>query len=437
MGAANKARKENEGIQIEGIQIEGEQIEENVLKKKAKDIIDKKRNKIEKFMMKRYEIIKESEPNDEEGAYKDKPMIYKILPEENKDNLYIEIFNIPALLRKENGLFTIVNKIVIIFEYFSNKMKNISKDEYERKFSIFFKSILDYDVKKFNELIGTNIQEKDLYCLKQGLEKIISYFGIENTEKFFNKIYSAGLAGLAGIGTTILISSSISSLLSASGVGLAIAVVVGLLSYYILNKLNDNKRKMLENNKNIIEKFFDEIKGFDYHNFINCNIFVIVIDKKGNQLKDISLFPYLIGSLNSYGFPIIGLTENGESNIKYYEILLKGIEYYISYYNTKFGSMNFFNNDMINDLKRDINTLIKSDENDVIRQIREKGKEVCKNNKTKNTYDTNSTYSYKTQPNLMQNFDSLKTSSNINTETMNLKSKKSSIQNQRILADPC
>ena len=42
-------------------------------------------------------------------------------------------------------------------------MKNINKDEYERKFSIFFKSILNCDVNKFNELIGFNIQEKELF----------------------------------------------------------------------------------------------------------------------------------------------------------------------------------------------------------------------------------------------------------------------------------
>ena len=109
---------------------------ENDFKNKVKKILDDKSDDIKQFIEKRYEKMKESEPNNEKGTLKDKPIIYKINP--NK-HLFIEIFNFPALLREENGLFTIVNRIYIIFKYFSDKMKNKSKDEYEKNFQIFLK----------------------------------------------------------------------------------------------------------------------------------------------------------------------------------------------------------------------------------------------------------------------------------------------------------
>ena len=104
----------------------GENIKVNTLKTKANEVLDENRDKIKEFIEKRYISVQESVPNNEEGAYKDKPIIYKIYPNDNKYRLNIDIFNFPALLRKENGFFTIVNKISIIFKYFSDKMKNIS-----------------------------------------------------------------------------------------------------------------------------------------------------------------------------------------------------------------------------------------------------------------------------------------------------------------------
>lgn len=419
----------NQSIEEEGIQIKQE--EKDVLKVKAKEVLDEKRDIIKKFMEKRYENMEESEPNNEEGVYKDKPIIYKIYPKENKYNLLIEIFNFPALLRKENGLFIIVNKIAIIFKYFSDKMKNISKDEYERKFPIFFKSILDCDVNKFRELIGINIQEKDLNILKLGLEKIIRYFGIENIEKYLNKL-SVGVGVFGSLVSFIPIYLA-SSLLSASAIGLGIGIIIGLVGYFILRKFNDNDRKTFENNKKILEKFFDEIKTFSFDKFNCCNIFVIVIDKNGAQIKDISLFPDIMGNLNPYEFPKIGGIDNGESNIKYYECLLKGIQYYIEYYQKKLGSETTFNNYIEIEFKRDINDLIKSDENTIIKKMKQKVKEMC----GRCNYNTNNNYSFHfTQINSMESLDNfgLKTSSNINTETMSLKSKRNTIQNLKQLA---
>ena len=93
-------------------------------------------------------------------------------------------------------------------------------------------------------------------------------------------------------------------------------------------------------------------------------------------------------------------------------------------------------------MERDINTLITSDENTIIKQIREKAKKVyekkCPEYNYNYNYNTNTINNYTIQSNSMENLynSNVKTSSNINTETMNLKSERSSIQNQRILADP-
>ena len=100
----------NEANQREKIEVN---INKKNLRRKAQEVLDENRDKIKEFMEKRYKSVEESVPNNEEGAYKDKPIIYKIYPNDNKYQLNFDIFNFPALLRKENGLFTIVNKISI------------------------------------------------------------------------------------------------------------------------------------------------------------------------------------------------------------------------------------------------------------------------------------------------------------------------------------
>ena len=226
----------------------------NTLRRKAEDVLYENRAKIEEFIEKHYNSVEESVPNNEKAAYRDKPIIYKIYPNENRYRLNIDIFNFPALLRKENGFFTIVNKISIIFKYFSDKMKNISKDEYERNFPIFFKSILNCDVNKFNELIGTNVKKEELNNLKQGLEKIIRYFGIENTEKTLNIIYSIGIGFIPTL--TAIPISFIASILSSACIGLGIGIAFGFVSFYLLTKFNNGQKEMFENNKIILDSNF-------------------------------------------------------------------------------------------------------------------------------------------------------------------------------------
>ena len=161
------------------------------------------------------------------------------------------------------------------------------------------------------------------------------------------------------------------SLLCASGVGIGIGIAIGLISYFIFKKFNDDEKKIFENNKIIIEEFFDKIINFNYYEFKKTNIFVIAIEKNNNKINNICLFPESINILNSYYFPTIGGNDNGESNSKYYEILLKGIECYIEHYKEKL-KYEKFDNDMINDIKNEIKNLIKLDENIILREIEKK-----------------------------------------------------------------
>ena len=55
-------------------------------------------------------------PNGEQLLNKDKPIIKKYFL--NDDNIIIEIFNYPTLLRINNGFFNLINECSIIFNFF-------------------------------------------------------------------------------------------------------------------------------------------------------------------------------------------------------------------------------------------------------------------------------------------------------------------------------
>ena len=61
--------------------------------------------------------VRYSYPNDKQLSNPDKPIIKKYFL--NDDNIIIEIFNYPALLRINNGFFNLINKCSIIFNFFS------------------------------------------------------------------------------------------------------------------------------------------------------------------------------------------------------------------------------------------------------------------------------------------------------------------------------
>ena len=187
------------------------------------------------------------------------------------------------------------------------------------------------------------------------MEKLIRYFGIVNTEKYFNICCSAGAgaaAALVGFIATYFEASLPLEIGIGIGASIGIGIAIGFISYFIFKKFNDDERKMFENNKIIIEEFFNKIINFKYNDFKMTNIFVIAIDKNENQINNICLFPAHKGILNSYYFPTIGGNDNGESNSKYYEILLKGIKCYIKHYEEKL-KYEKLDDDMINDIKKE------------------------------------------------------------------------------------
>ena len=60
--------------------------------------------------------VRYSYPNDKQLSNPDKPIIKKYFL--NDDNIIIEIFNYPTLLRINNGFFNLINKCSIIFNFF-------------------------------------------------------------------------------------------------------------------------------------------------------------------------------------------------------------------------------------------------------------------------------------------------------------------------------
>lgn len=389
MGKAISTNKTKELNEDENLQQKTVQEEIDLLNTRALEVIKEKKNEIKTFMVERSKIMKVSNPNDQTGTCEDKPLIYKISPNKNKYNLEIEIFNFPAILRKENGIFNIFNKLLIIFKYFSNKMKNKSKDEYERNFSIFFNSILDCDVKVFNELIEINIQKNGLYSLKQGLEKIIRYFGIKNVERYFN-IYCSFGAGAAATLVGCIPALTISVIFSAPVIGIGVGVAIGLISYLIFKKFKEDK--LFEINKANLEYFFDKIICLKKSDFMNCNIFVIAREKNNQNQINISLFPHIIDGLDPLDFPKIGANDIGDSNSKYYENLIGGIENYIKIYDDKFLGEKL-GNDMANNIINDIQNLICVNECELIDEIRKKY-EDCENQKINNNLAQSNNYEY-------------------------------------------
>ena len=60
--------------------------------------------------------VRYSYPNGKQLSNPDKPIIKKYFL--NDDNIIIEIFNYPTLLRINNGFFNLINECSIIFNFF-------------------------------------------------------------------------------------------------------------------------------------------------------------------------------------------------------------------------------------------------------------------------------------------------------------------------------
>ena len=127
---------------------------ENILKEKEQEIITF-------FNMYQQESKK---PNNMEILTADNPIIKTYNPSENKYNIYMEIFNMPALFKLDNGFFIIINKISILFDLFFTKIneKPLSEKEINDKFIEFYQSMLEANTKKIKDFIKEDIAEDEL-----------------------------------------------------------------------------------------------------------------------------------------------------------------------------------------------------------------------------------------------------------------------------------
>ena len=203
---------------------------EKTIQNKAKEVINSKMNDIINFF--NSSDVRETYPTEKNISClnRDKPIIKKIYPDENVHKLYIEIYNFPAFFRTDNGLYTIVNEITIYLEIFFNKWKD--QPELENKFNLFIQCILQVDTKKFKELIGIDIQRSNLKKIKQGLEKIVRYFGIESFKEFYLGFKTIGsitlLGGVLGLAAGLFSGITITIPLLA---GLGCGIIIGVIGF--------------------------------------------------------------------------------------------------------------------------------------------------------------------------------------------------------------
>ena len=328
------------------------------LKNKAIEVIINKKDDIIEYFDSFN--IKETYPNEKKSSClnRDKPIIKKIYPDENDNELYIEIYNFPAFFRPENGLYIIVNEITIYLEIFFNVWRE--KPEIDKKFNSFIQSIIEVDINKFKELIKIDIQKNDLIKIKQGFEKIAGFFGIETIKEFYLGLSSIGGSALIG-GILGLICSGL--MISGAAIGVGCCIIIGVIGFLIWSKNEREKqKKKIENRKKNIKIFFDEIKNISFEKFLDKNIFVIAVEKnKDNKLIDVCAFPYSILELNQ-NCPLLGDNAAPDSNSQYYELLLKGIDFYLHKYQSKIyeNCYDFSYYYFIEELKKDIEFLQKA-----------------------------------------------------------------------------
>ena len=256
---------------------------ENILKEKEQEIITF-------FNMYQQESKK---PNNMEILTSDNPIIKTYNPSENKYNIYMDIFNMPALFRLDNGLSIIINKISILFDLFFTKIneKHLSEKEINDKFIEFYQSMLEANTKKIKDFIKEDISEDELLGIKEGMENLSDYFGIENIKNFYIKLFSEGggaiVGGIIGASTILAVGGNL-----AAGIclGASMGIMIGVIGYFVFRNLKlKNQSQFIDKNQKIIKRFFEDIKDFSKEKFNKKNLFVLAIEKENNNIKDFYL----------------------------------------------------------------------------------------------------------------------------------------------------
>jgi len=309
------------------------------LEQKVKNVLKDKEEEIIKFF------------NDHTFKYNiNLALIKKYLPYQNKENIYLEIFNIPALFQEKNGFIFTINKISIYFFKFKIKceQEKITNEEFNNKFEEFLKSILEANKDEMQKLLNENIDKDDLIKLKQGMDKLYQFFGPDAVKKYYKLIVGDVVAGALG-GTMVgalygflsgfsLSAIGISSAVGLGG-GLGIAILAGFVGYYIYDYIQ--KKKKEENiikNAECLSSFIEKIKDYKVDDFIGFNLLVLGLNIDNKKVIEITMIRHNLDQINSSICPIIGPNAEPSSNAIYYYTYLDAVEYYIGKYSEKIKS---------------------------------------------------------------------------------------------------
>ena len=283
-----------------------------------------------------------SKPNDI-TRNSDKAIEKIYYPKENKYNLCIHIYNIPGVLRMNNGLFQIIGETMMIFQLFFNKYNELEEENFKEKFDEFFDALLNADCKKIYDLILIKINETDLIKKKQGLDTLIEMFGEQNIKSYYNTVLFSALGSGIALAIGNLFFRGITSTLTASTAStpLGISIIIIFVGYCIYRKIYDKNMEKVKNSYQKIKDFYDRVQdvlsnGAEYYTQDGLkNLFVIAIDRENNLVKDICMFPYYIKELKSSNCPTLGKDAPSNSNSEYYSVMLDACKYYIEKYSLK------------------------------------------------------------------------------------------------------
>ena len=355
------------------------------------------KEKIEKVLKdKQEEIIKYF--NDHTFIYNQNlALIKKYLPYQNKENIYLEIFNIPALFQEKNGFIFTINKISIYFFKFKIKcdQEKLTNEKFNNKFEVFLKSILEANKDEMKKLLNESIDKDDLIKLKQGMDKLYQFFGPDAVKKYYKSIGGAGALGgtMAGAIYGFLSGFSLSALGISSAVGLVgglgIAVFAGIVGYFIYDYIQEKKReKNIIKSAECLSSFIEEIKNYKVNDFIGYNLIVLGLNIDNKKEIEIAMIPHNLDQINSSVCPRIGPYAEPSSNAIYYYTYLDAVEYYIDKYSTKIK--NDSNYEIVKSLKDDFENL-KSSSVAQIRLLIDKGRHKLDPNYSNEYINTDST----------------------------------------------
>lgn len=327
--------------------------------------------------------------NDENPSLLEDKQIQYIRHPTPENNFYLEIYNIAAVFRFDNGFFQLINNLNTILSIFNNKFKDKTETEKKQNLVSLFESIEEQDSQKIDEIIEFNFDEDQLYDIKLGLDKLVKYFGLETIQIYYESklnIKNVGIVSLSGIVTGVAI-----GMLSASAicgvVGLGVGVIFGIVSLIFI-KWQKQPKEIKENgidenkiNQNIdkIEKLFTDIKFFYTHNYYkNANVIIIAIDKSKDNYNDFIMYGNNLKYLNATDCP---KKATPGTNRKYYDICFELMNKFVKKYEDLFKEKEY---DILKkEVKKDFEALkgkmkIEDLEN-YLEQLKSKDKEPLKN----------------------------------------------------------